>query len=135
MDEQAAAMHRLKEACGARPGAVLEHPWDQDTYKVGGKMFAAFSGIGASCLFKATSDEQAVLIQDPAVSVAPYLGHRGWVSVEVTPESVELAIELMEASWRHVVAGLPKKLQAALTESHEHKKNASNNNALTSQEP
>lgn len=114
MDEQAAAMHRLKEACAAMPGAVLEHPWDQDTFKVGGKVFAAFSGIGASCLFKATADEQAVLIQDPAVSIAPYLGHRGWVSVEITPDSVDLAIELMEASWRHVVAGLSKRMQTQL---------------------
>ena len=107
-------MRRLKQACADMPGAVLEHPWDQDAYKVGGKMFASFSGIGDACTFKATLDEQAALIQDPDISIAGYIGHRGWVTVQIKPETVEMTIELMEASWRHVVAGLTRKAQGEL---------------------
>jgi predicted DNA-binding protein (MmcQ/YjbR family) len=114
MNEALDAMQRLKRACAAMPGAVLDHPWGQDTYKVGGKMFAAFSGIGDACTFKASFEEQAALIQDPEITVAAYIGHRGWVTVQIKPETVEMAIDLMEASWRHVVAGLPKRVQREL---------------------
>jgi predicted DNA-binding protein (MmcQ/YjbR family) len=107
------AMQIFGDACRAKAGAVLEHPWeDHDVWKVGGKIFAILGDTSAS--LKATKDRQAVLIQDPDVIPAPYLHKSGWVQVKINDHTIDMALDLMDDSYELVVAGLTKKVRATL---------------------
>ena len=84
-----------------------EYPWGHPVWKVSGKMFAAGPEDGARVTVKATPDQQAVLIQHPAIRVADYVGRYGWVTIEITDsESLELALDLIDESFALVA---PKK--------------------------
>lgn len=105
---------RLKKLCESLPGAVEEFPWDHSVFKVAKKMFALFNEENARVTVKTTYEKKTVLEQDPSVHHAPYLGNKGWVSVEITPETMDLAEELIKESYNLVVATLPKKAQKNL---------------------
>jgi len=56
----------------AKPGAIEDMPWPDDTaWKFKGKIFA-MSG-GESVTVKSTPERQAVLIMHPAISKAAYV--------------------------------------------------------------
>ncbi len=95
------------EACEIKPGAVEDHPWGETVFKVGGKVFC-FVGE-SSVTVKCTPDDQAALVQDPAVTIAPYVGRFGWVRVAVSDEqTLALALELIDGSYKQVLAKLPR---------------------------
>jgi predicted DNA-binding protein (MmcQ/YjbR family) len=98
--------------CLAKPGAFPDEPWDGDTVaKVGGKIFA-FTGetsLGVKC--GRTADEAGELRHryPDDVTVMAYIGRFGWNTVGTdggVPD--EELLELVDASYDAVVAGLPK---------------------------
>lgn len=104
---------RISKFCLAKPGAIEEEPWGHPVFKVGGKIFV---GLGErSISVKSTIDRQAVLIHDPAITVAKYSGRFGWVSIEVDEETVDMALSLIDDSYDEVLAGLPKKVRDKIT--------------------
>lgn len=106
---------RLQAYCMAFPGAVEEYPWEHTVWKVGGKMFVIGDEHADRITLKATPEQQAVLIQDPAITPSPYLAKSGWVTVEIGDESAfSMAQDLIDESYRLVVEKLPKKLQREL---------------------
>jgi predicted DNA-binding protein (MmcQ/YjbR family) len=98
--------------CLAKPGAFQDEPWEGDIVaKVGGKIFS-FNGdatLGVKC--GRNADEAAELREryPNDVMVMAYIGRFGWNTVHLdgaVPH--EELIELVDASYDAVVAGLPK---------------------------
>lgn len=98
----------LHSFCNALPGSVLEFPWDQPTWKVGGKMFCGRSGIGSRIMLKATPEQQSALVMVDGIEVASYIGRYGWVEAEMTIVDDGLLEDLIVESYRLVIAKLPK---------------------------
>jgi predicted DNA-binding protein (MmcQ/YjbR family) len=98
--------------CLAKPGAIQDEPWEGDLVaKVGGKIFS-FNGdatLGVKC--GRNTDESAELREryPNDVTMMAYIGRFGWNTVHIdgaVPDD-EL-LELVDASYDAVVAGLPK---------------------------
>jgi predicted DNA-binding protein (MmcQ/YjbR family) len=70
----------LHAACMALPGVTLEHPWGDDIYKVGGKMFlgAGPSTEGSVSLQVSEIAFEALTESGQAVP-APYMARAKWV--------------------------------------------------------
>ena len=103
------AIDRLRAHCLGKPGAEEDHPWGENAWKVGGKGFCFTGETGRSVTVKSTLDRQAALTQDPAITVAPYVGRYGWVTVQIDDEeTMQLALELIDRSYDDVVRTLPK---------------------------
>ena len=70
--------------CAALPGAVLAHPPELVSWKVGGKMFACFGGDGDmnGVSVKSDSIERAEMLIQAGIAVpAPYF-HKSWIRFE-----------------------------------------------------
>jgi predicted DNA-binding protein (MmcQ/YjbR family) len=110
---------RFKAHCLALPGVTTVVQWeDHLLFKVAGKMFAIAApaeGTIERFSFKTSPDSFHILTQMPGISASRYLARSHWVSVDglKTLPGDQLAAYL-ERSYRLVVAGLPKKTQAAL---------------------
>lgn len=98
----------------SRPGVAEELPWGQATWKVAGKGFVFWSGVGNSMMVKPNPDELDSLLEAPGVSKAPYLGGRGWISVDIDVAPADLARRLLADSYQNVVAKLPKGVRLEL---------------------
>lgn len=97
-DEHFAALIRH---CRAKPDAVLEHPWGEFAFKVGGKIFV-ITGEGSPLRLtvKAKPEDQEALCTHPAIERAAYVGRFGWVTVTVrNKETLRLAFDLVDASY------------------------------------
>jgi predicted DNA-binding protein (MmcQ/YjbR family) len=98
--------------CLSKPGAVQDEPWEGDVVaKVGGKIFS-FNGdttLGVKC---GRDTDEAAELRDRYpndVTAMAYIGRFGWNTIHLdgaVPDD-EL-IELIDASYQLVVAGLPK---------------------------
>jgi predicted DNA-binding protein (MmcQ/YjbR family) len=105
--------------CLSKPGATPDEPWEGDTVaKVAGKIFS-FNGdatIGVKC---GRNADEAAELRDRYpndVTVMAYIGRFGWNTVRIdgaVPDD-EL-IELVDASYDAVVAGLPKSKRPQLS--------------------
>ena len=110
--------------CAAHPGAVLSGQGELDAWKVGGKMFASFSGEGrgdpvegghatgvsVKCLDVETAH---MLIESGIARRAPYF-HRSWVRVPFEGTAPEEAAHRIAVSYDTVAAGLPRRVREAL---------------------
>ena len=86
-----------------KDGAVEEYPWGDVAWKVSGKMFACGGEGHNTFTVKSTLDEQAYLIQNPAIEKAAYVGRYGWVTITVADEeTLALAKELVDVSYELV---------------------------------
>lgn len=114
-------IEELRALCLGFP-AVTEHEiWDNDlTFKVGNKMFAhaVLEVAPVWVSFKASDEKFAELIERQGVIPAPYLARAKWVALE-TRDAIPAAelSELLREAYDLVVARLPKRIQAGLTES------------------
>lgn len=91
----------LQTYCLAFPGAVEEYPWNEVAYKVKGKGFAFTSGDRPTLVVtvKVDPDSRPVLLQQPGVSVAQYVGRFGWLTVQITDDATfDLAREMIAQS-------------------------------------
>lgn len=107
----------VNQHCATLPGAEVSDPWGggHDTWKVGGKIFAAVGaredhGVAVKC---PDTETAALLIEMGHAMKAPYF-HASWVRLPwgLVPEA-ELC-ERLDISYRLIRASLPKKVQAAL---------------------
>lgn len=104
--------------CLAKPGAWADTPWEDDLVaKVGDKIFAFLGtpkdggpgGVGLKCGRDADDAAEWRYRYPAAVTVMAYIGRYGWntFSLDGTVPDAELH-ELVDASYRSVVAKLPK---------------------------
>ena len=102
----------LQAYCLSFEGAYEDYPWGDIVYKVGTKMFVGTgTGLPVTLTVKASKEDQDVLVQMPHVSKAAYVGHHGWVTVELADdETWELARELIANSYALVA---PKRRKPA----------------------
>ena len=106
--------------CVARPGAVEDYPFGDDTavFKVAGKMFALVSlGSPPGSISLKCDPDVAVELRGQYAAVIPgyHLSKRHWNTITLdgsVPED-ELA-ELIDHSYQLVVAGLPKAQRSEL---------------------
>jgi predicted DNA-binding protein (MmcQ/YjbR family) len=89
----------------AKEGAVEDHPWGECAWKYKGKAFAFGGEGGASFTLKSSLDKQQALLMHPAISVAPYVGRFGWVSIRVEDEdTLELAKDLIDEAYASLLS-------------------------------
>jgi predicted DNA-binding protein (MmcQ/YjbR family) len=92
---------------------VVVEGWDNEmTYRVAGKVFIFGSPLGTGCGLKVGKELASALVEaEPRVSVMPYLGRHGWVSVdlggEVEPGLWDEVADWIRTSYRLVA---PKRL-------------------------
>jgi predicted DNA-binding protein (MmcQ/YjbR family) len=109
-----AVFARLQRHSLDKPGAVEEYPWGDVAWKVRGKLFAVTGQGAAGVTVKASLEDQAVLVQHPAISIAPYVGRFGWVSIEIgDEETLALACKLIDESYAEVAGPRGSQRQAA----------------------
>lgn len=75
----------MREICLTLPDTRETPTWGQPHFRVGEKIFA---GLGlekgvVSAGFKLEMDHADAMVRRPGFSRAPYVGHKGWVSVDV----------------------------------------------------
>ena len=100
---------RIRALCAELPEVHEEITWGEDlTIRVGRKIFC-FPGETAFTV-KADPSELLALLDDPRVTLAPYVGRFGWVSVRLDePVDWDEVDRLIRRSYRLIA---PKKLAA-----------------------
>jgi predicted DNA-binding protein (MmcQ/YjbR family) len=86
MTRTRSVLDRLRKICLALPDTKETLTWGKPHFRVGEKIFA---GCGeeqgkATIGFKLEMDHADAIVQDPRFWRAPYVGHRGWVSVDAS---------------------------------------------------
>jgi predicted DNA-binding protein (MmcQ/YjbR family) len=105
---------QMRKICLALPETKETLTWGQPHFRVGDKIFSGYGEEKGKLTigFKLEMDHADALISDPRFSRAPYVGHKGWVSMDASKvtdwEEVRL---LIHESYRLIA---PKRLVAAL---------------------
>ncbi|SDI54836.1 MmcQ/YjbR family DNA-binding protein [Aliiruegeria lutimaris] len=102
--------------CAALPGAEVSEPFGpgHDIWKVGGKVFAALGAENRGVSVKCADVETAEMLREAGpFEKAPYF-HRSWVLVPFDGVERDEAEHRIRASYQHIRAALPKKVQASL---------------------
>ena len=84
-----AALRRMRAICLALPDTKETPTWGEPHFRVGEKIFA---GLGekkgvVTIGFKLELDHADAMVRRPGFARAPYVGHKGWVSMDVTGEN------------------------------------------------
>ncbi|TAH38199.1 MAG: MmcQ/YjbR family DNA-binding protein [Planctomycetota bacterium] len=106
---------KMREICLALPDTKLTMTWGKPHFRVGDKIFAGCGEEdGRSVIgFKLEMEHAAALVRDdPRFSRAPYVGHKGWVSMDASQvqDWDEVAVLVLE-SYRLIA---PKKALARM---------------------
>jgi predicted DNA-binding protein (MmcQ/YjbR family) len=81
-------LSNVREICLTLPDTKETPTWGTPHFRVGEKIFAGYgvesgrAGIG----FKLSMERQAQMLRDKRFTKAPYVGHKGWVSMDVTDQ-------------------------------------------------
>lgn len=106
-------LDRLRRIALVLPETTEQIAWEEHpTFRVRNKIFVICSANGDGITVKATKDDQEALVAtDPRISVAPYVGRYGWVSVDLKGTGIDWALveDLVLDSYRLIA---PKKLAA-----------------------
>ena len=107
-----AMLAELERSALALPGATLSVQWGGvRVLKVAGKMFVCIHDDGIA--YKVADEDFLALSGLPGVMPAPYLARARWIRVNGTEALDTAAIAAgLAASWRLVLAKLPKKIRA-----------------------
>ncbi|WP_336787622.1 MmcQ/YjbR family DNA-binding protein [Paenibacillus sp. MMO-177] len=115
-----AMLERVRGICSALPEVdQIVDGFGHDVMKVRGKTFIMMGEGHNSALpslsIKATKEQQYLLLEQGGYVKTPYIGHHGWVSVdmEAGPNWDELAILIQEA----YLLAAPKRLVKQVLES------------------
>jgi predicted DNA-binding protein (MmcQ/YjbR family) len=107
--------------CKSLPHATHIVQWgDASVWKIGGKVFAIGGWSGGdefAVSFKCSKTSFAILSELPGLRPAPYLASRGllWMQrIDARSLSDHDLTEYVRQSYAMVLAGLPKRTQAAL---------------------
>lgn len=109
------ALERMREICLSLPDTKETPTWGSPHFRVGEKIFAGcgeHQGKG-SIGFKLEMAHAAVIVERPGFTRAPYVGHKGWVSLDVAGiGDWDEVRELVHESYRLIA---PKKSLAKLS--------------------
>ena len=98
------ALKKFRALCSALPEVSEGTAFGVPVWKAGAKTFAC-AGHGRdtlTLLFWVGVDQQALLTSDPRYSIPAYMGHNGWIAIDVTRNVDWKEIEqLMLQSYRH----------------------------------
>jgi predicted DNA-binding protein (MmcQ/YjbR family) len=99
-----AVLSVLRDVCLELPetseGSQFGHP----VWRVGTRSFAMARNDGAllTACFWVGAAEQSLLTTDPRFRIPPYIGHRGWIALDVSEHSHRLEVaSLALQSYRH----------------------------------
>lgn len=96
---------QLRRIARSLPSTSEAVTFGHPTFRAGTKTFAVLERYGDDDVvcFKATLEDQALLILDPRYVVAPYVGHHGWTSLRLGGGVDEGELEeLLRSSYRLV---------------------------------
>ena len=76
----------MRAICLALPDTKETLTWGQPHFRVGEKIFAGCGDEKGRAVigFKLDMDHADAIIQDPRFWRAPYVGHKGWVSMDAS---------------------------------------------------
>ncbi len=115
MAKPTSALERMREICLSLPDTKETPTWGSPHFRVGEKIFAGCGeekGKG-SIGFKLEMAHAAEIVSRPGFSRAPYVGHKGWVSLDVASISDWGEVrELVHESYRLIA---PKRSLAKLS--------------------
>lgn len=109
----------LRDYCLSKPGVTESFPFDEDVlvYKVAGKIFALISISKPDTVNLKCEPERAIELRaqyPDAVIPGYHMNKKMWNTVTLSGVPFSLLQELVDHSYAEVVAGLPKKVKAAL---------------------
>jgi predicted DNA-binding protein (MmcQ/YjbR family) len=114
----ATLINRVRRLCLALPEAFEVEAWEHPTFRVGsggGKMFCIAADDGSSIRIKADPIErEALLEQGDPFYVPAYVGHKGWLGVQLDDRGVDWdeVAELIATSYCLIA---PKRLAREVT--------------------
>ncbi len=78
-------LERVQQICLSLPDTKLTMTWGHPHFRVKEKIFCGFGERDGKPVigFKAGMDLADVLVQRPGFRRAPYVGHRGWVQMDL----------------------------------------------------
>lgn len=131
-----ALLNRIRRICLALPDTKETPTWSKPHFRVGEKIFAGFGEEdGRPTLgMKLVAGHAKLVVRDPRFRPAPYVGHKGWVSMDVSgvddwDEVAELVLESYrliapKRSLARLVDGAPAKPKSKVAKTNTAKKPA-----------
>src|SRR5688500_3682986 len=98
------AIAQMRKVCLALPEVSEGTSFGAITWRAGKKTFASLYdyGTGLTISFWVGIERQGPLEMDPRLSIPPYLGHNGWMSLDVAKGASERELrDFVIESWRH----------------------------------
>ncbi len=110
MAKNSTVLKKLRKICLQFPDTQETIKWEKPHFCVGEKIFAGLGDEDGHPVMgcKLEMDHAASIVKAPGFSKAPYVGHKGWVSVNLSVvKDWELIEELVTESFRLIA---PKRL-------------------------
>jgi predicted DNA-binding protein (MmcQ/YjbR family) len=84
MAKNASVLARLRRICLALPDTEETLTWGQPHFRVANKIFCGCGDEKGKTVigFKLDRDHAHAIVEDPRFWPAPYVGHKGWVSMD-----------------------------------------------------
>ncbi|HEY0941954.1 MAG TPA: MmcQ/YjbR family DNA-binding protein [Steroidobacter sp.] len=103
-------LKEMRAICLSLPETSEDKQFGNPVWRVGKKVFAQAYCYRAERKLKLAFwvgvDQQALLIRDPNFSIPAYLGHNGWIALDVTKEANWREIRSLALfSYRHFALG------------------------------
>lgn len=98
------AIAQMRKICLPLPEVSEGTSFGSITWRAGKKTFASVSdyGKGLAVSFWVGIERQGPLEMDPRLSIPPYLGHNGWMSMDLAKGASERELrDFVVESWRH----------------------------------
>jgi len=108
------ALAKIRKICLSLPDTKETMTWGKPHFRVGEKIFAGYGEENGKRVvgFKLEMAHASVAVQVPGFSRAPYVGHKGWVSLETdSVKDWDEVREMIVESYRLIA---PKKSLAKL---------------------
>jgi predicted DNA-binding protein (MmcQ/YjbR family) len=105
---------RMREICLSLPDTKETLTWGEPHFRVGEKIFAGCGDEKGQLTigFKLEMDHADAVVQDPRFHRAPYVGHKGWVSMDASGIRSWKEVRLLVLESYRLIA--PKKTVAQL---------------------
>lgn len=110
-----AALVKLRQICASLPDTKETLTWGEPHFRVGDKIFAGYGDQDGrpTIDFKLEMAHAAAVIKIPGFEKAPYVGHKGWVSMDASRiKDWEMVREMIYESYGLIA---PKKSLAKLS--------------------